>query len=390
MRISTNYIYENTRRTIQQSTANLLKAQEVMATQRRINRLSDDPVGAGRVLNVERMISQNDQFVRNLDTANTLAQLYDGSFDSTLSLLQRAKELVVGETNSAVSTPETRQAARVEIVSLASQLVSIANLQYGDRFLFAGYLDSTAPFLDQQVSATAAPGNTGAATVAEPTVSNPAAVTRDTYEIRFTDVPPMTYDVVDTTTGVPVISGAAYTPGAAIQFDGVSLRINGAPAGGDVFTVTTAPAGAYVGDSGIVRLEVDQDVFEQTNFTGDSVFQGAGTAGGVDLFGLFERVNAALRSNDQTALAQTLDDLDAASAQMTRIQSQAGSRENLFENTKERLLDVKLNMQVLLSDLRDADITEAVTELNRQENAYQAVLGATAKILQPNLLDFLS
>src|SRR5512133_2084608 len=119
MRISTNYIYENTRKTMQRSITNLLDVHEVMATQRKVNHLSDDPVASGRILNVDRMNGQNDQFVRNLDTASTLTNLYDGAFDSTTNLLKRAKELVLGEANSASSTASTREAARVEIVSLA-------------------------------------------------------------------------------------------------------------------------------------------------------------------------------------------------------------------------------------------------------------------------------
>ena len=380
MRISTNYIYENTRRTMQTSIKNLLNVQEVMATQKKINRLSDDPVGAGRILNVDRMITQNEQFTRNIDTAKTTAGLYDGAFDSTITLLSRAKELVLAQTNSAASTPATREAARVEIVSLASELTAIANAQYGDRFLFAGYKDGQPAFQDIAVNAAPAAANTGSAAVTYQSINSVSGVTGHAYEIRFTGA--AAYDVVDTTTGTPVVTGAAYADGGAIEFGGVSLRLTGTPAAGDVFTVSTTPAGAYMGDSGIIRLEVDQDVFQQTNFTGDVIFRGASTTGGIDLFGVLERANNALRSNDQVELDKVLDDLDAGVSQITKTQSEVGSRENLLSKTKERLLDIKLNMDSTLSDLRDVDITEAITELNRQENAYQAVLGATSKILQ--------
>ncbi|HUT23159.1 MAG TPA: flagellin [Sumerlaeia bacterium] len=388
MRISTNYIYNSTRRTIQQSVTNLLKAQEVMATQRRINHLSDDPVDSGRMLNVNAMISQHEQFLRNIGTAATVSELYDGAMDSTISLLKRAKELLLGQANSATSTPTTREAARIEIVSLASQLVANANLQYADRFLFAGFADDAAPFLD--MFATATPGGAYAISVASQTIADPALVTGDTYDIVFTG--PATYDVINTTTGVPVSVGNAYTSGAAIQFDGIRIAISdtpGPPAGGEVFTVTTTPAGTYVGDSGIIQLEIEQDVWQQINFTGDRVFLGAGLSAGVNLFDIFERANVALRSNDQVEINNLLQEFDSALSQTATVQSLAGSRENLFEKTSDRLLDVKMKMEILLSELRDVDITEAITELNRRENAYQAVLGATAKVLQPNLLDFL-
>ena len=132
MRISTNYIYGTLRRTMQNSITNLLKAQEVMATQRRINRLSDDPVAAGRALSVNTMIEQHEQFLRNLGTADSWAELYDQSLGATVDVLKRAKELLLSEANSATSTEATREASRIEIVSLAGQLTAIANLQYGD------------------------------------------------------------------------------------------------------------------------------------------------------------------------------------------------------------------------------------------------------------------
>jgi len=112
-------------------------------------------------------------------------------------------------------------------------------------------------------------------------------------------------------------------------------------------------------------------------------------AGGVNLFSIFQRANAALRTNDRPELDNLLQQFDNAISQVTSQQSLAGSRQNLYDKTVERLQDSKLNMQTFLTDLRDVEVTDAVTELNKQENAYQAVLSATGKIIQPSLLDFL-
>jgi flagellar hook-associated protein 3 FlgL len=390
MRISTNYMYNEANRSMQTSVANLLHTQEIMATQRKINHLSDDPVGMGRILNVDRMISQNEQFSRNIDTAQTMTSLYDKSFDSTLNLLSRTKELLLAQTNSAASTPQTREAARVEIVSLASELTTVGNSQYGDRFMFAGFANETAPFVDMSVTAIPAGANTGGAAVTYQQVATPSLVNGDAYSITFTS--PTTYDIADTTTGTPVSTGNAYASGGLIQFGGVSIALTDSPAppaAGDVFNVSTAPAGTYVGDSGVIKMETDQDAFEQTNFTGDMVFRGVGLPNGVDLFDIFQRANTALQNNDQTELNTLLKDVDAGSAQITQFQSIAGARENAFQKTQDRLLEVKTNMQVTLSDLQDVDITQAISDLNRQDNAYQAVLAATSKTLQPTLLDFL-
>ncbi len=387
MRISTNYLFENSRRTMQTSISNLLQVQEVMASQKRINHLSDDPVAAGRLLNTQGLIQNQEQFLANLDIGTTFCNLYDGAFDDMISVLKRAKGLLVGAANSATSTEETREASRIEIVSLASQLTVIGNLQYSDRFLFAGYADDTAPFVDIQVAATAGAANTGTAAVTSQAVSDTALVTGDTYRITFTDA--TTFDVVNTTTGIPVSSGNTYTDGANIVFDGLMLQISNAPAAGDTFDIATVPAGAYVGDSGVVQLEMERNIFQQVNYTGDRAFLGVGVANGVNLFDIFERANVALRNNDQAEIQTLLTDFDRAVEQTAGMQSEVGARANKFEKATERLEDIKLELNTLLTETRDVDVTEAITNLNKQENAYQAVLAATAKVIQPSLLDFL-
>ncbi|MEX2015199.1 MAG: flagellin, partial [Candidatus Hydrogenedentales bacterium] len=62
---------------------------------------------------------------------------------------------------------------------------------------------------------------------------------------------------------------------------------------------------------------------------------------------------------------------------------------NLLESARTRHEELQLNLKVLRSDMEDIDIADAILELNKQENTYQATLGAAAKIIQPSLLDFL-
>ncbi|MFW6303931.1 MAG: flagellin [Candidatus Sumerlaeota bacterium] len=402
MRVSTNYIFENSRRVMQQSLNNLLRTQEIMASQKKVNRLSDDPVATGRILETDTMIAQQEQFVRNLQSSQSVANLYDSSMSTIVNLISRTKELVLGQANSAASTNETREAARIEIVSLASQLTAVGNLQYADRFLYGGYADDTQPFLDMFATVTPDPANTGGGAVLDQSINDTALVTGDDYQIVFTAGPPNpTYDVINTTTGIPVVENQAYTSGDNIRFDGITVRLEDSPnppQAGDTFDVNTTPAGTYVGDDGVIKLEIEQDTWEQVNITGDRLFLGDGIPNGVNLFQLFEDINVALRNNQQddpdgpgplTGLNEALEQLDQAMEQVTSIQSIVGSKQILYENTEQRLLDVKMNMDVLLSDLQDVEITDAVTDLNKQETAYQAVLSATGKIIQPSLLDFI-
>ena len=42
-----------------------------------------------------------------------------------------------------------------------------------------------------------------------------------------------------------------------------------------------------------------------------------------------------------------------------------------------------------LSDIENTDLAKATVDLQLQEVAYQAALAATARVMQPSLLDFL-
>ncbi len=51
--------------------------------------------------------------------------------------------------------------------------------------------------------------------------------------------------------------------------------------------------------------------------------------------------------------------------------------------------DFLLQLRKLLSDKIDVDFAEAMINFNAQSNAFQAALGAAARIVQPSLLDFI-
>ena len=48
-----------------------------------------------------------------------------------------------------------------------------------------------------------------------------------------------------------------------------------------------------------------------------------------------------------------------------------------------------LDLTSRLSDVEDVDMPSTIVALQTQQVAYQAALGATAKVVQPSLLDFL-
>jgi flagellar hook-associated protein 3 FlgL len=52
-------------------------------------------------------------------------------------------------------------------------------------------------------------------------------------------------------------------------------------------------------------------------------------------------------------------------------------------------VDKQLHLTTSLSDVEEVDLAKATIDVSLQQVAYQAALAATAKTLQPSLLDFL-
>jgi flagellar hook-associated protein 3 FlgL len=138
---------------------------------------------------------------------------------------------------------------------------------------------------------------------------------------------------------------------------------------------TSLPVLRTVGASATVR--VDQ--------TGPEVFG----PDGANLFDVLGKISADLRANDITALRADLGDLDTA---MRRIQgklSEVGANYNRVEQMRKAAEDRVISLRASLAGVEDIDLPRTIVDLQMQQVAYEAALGATQRIVTPSLADFL-
>jgi flagellin-like hook-associated protein FlgL len=114
-----------------------------------------------------------------------------------------------------------------------------------------------------------------------------------------------------------------------------------------------------------------------------------GIYGSSDMMGSALALLNALKADIQEAVGTLLGNFESAIDQLLYERSSVGSRGIRLETTASRLVDQELTFTSRLSEVEDADITELATNLAVYENNYQAALLATARIIQPSLLDFL-
>jgi flagellar hook-associated protein 3 FlgL len=154
----------------------------------------------------------------------------------------------------------------------------------------------------------------------------------------------------------------------------------------DAFTA----AGSYAGDDGSVVRTVGAGVQVPVNVTGEAVF---GANGDPDqLFRVLDGLSATLRAggapmHDQ--LRSGLVSLDKGIDRVIASLGDIGARTNRLDTVKAAAEGSLISLANSLSEVEDIDLPKTIVDLQLQEVAYKAALGATARVVQPSLLDFL-
>ena len=156
---------------------------------------------------------------------------------------------------------------------------------------------------------------------------------------------------------------------------------------GNAVAKTGAPATwTFTGNASekIMRSVSDSDTV-QVNVTAGEVFQ----AGASDAFTMLDQLVADLNAGNTTGIRGAVDTMDALRTSVSTARARIGAATNRVENVLAGNRARQTTVQADLSKAEDVDLTEAITDVNRQQAAYQAALGATAKSLQQSLVDFL-
>ncbi len=368
--------------------ARLARTQEQIASGRRINSPADDPIGATRIEALTRQIEAGRQYARNSDAAANRLKFEEQALADLGNSLNRVRELVLQASNATVD-PASRAMIRAEVAGRVQEMLDIANRQDGQgEYLFAGLASRTRPFERtdagvayrgdqgqrfQAVGATQrvadgdsgdavfgrvpggngtfvtgpSVGNTGTGVIGVGNVLDPAAWPGGAFTLRFVPVP-------------NVVASGAYASGQAIEFAGISVEVSGQPDAGDSFTVTDAGrVGFFEALDGLVAT-LD-----------------ASTA------------TPAERAQFQSRIAGGLAQLDQSLGHLQQVRADVGVRLGTIDGAVAAQEDLEIDLQSLLSSIRDLDYAEAVSRLNQQFVALQAAQQSLARVGQLSLFDYL-
>lgn len=154
----------------------------------------------------------------------------------------------------------------------------------------------------------------------------------------------------------------------------------------EVFDVNGGLVGSTTGS---VNRQITGTDTLAVNNDGHDIF----SVGGKTVFAMIEDAITALNDPNTTArvngVQTAIGEVQSAMTSMADGLSSIGARYRRIENVKTLAGDQELEMQSRIANVESIDLARTVMDVQMQDVAHRAALGATAKVLQPSLLDFL-
>lgn len=395
MSYSLEAIYQNSIWAISHNTAALANLQEQAASGQAINRPSDDPSDANRILSLradsrmlEQYLSTIAEVVSILELSSSVIQSISGELADVMASLT---SILSGTTNE-----QLRSVLAEDLNNTLEQIVSLSNTSRLGQRLFSGANSNVDPYVVERDA-------NGDIT---------RVIYQGSYEERKVEVSSgvemsalfagdelFRADEPET----PVFYG---TTGAAAGTGTSSVR-------GDVMLTVTGSPGAYVLsiDGGTTTVTVngtETNVAVVDGTTGEVLYVDATgitstgnepirVPGTYDMFNILICARDLLRNVDELPTEQwravmdaTIGSLDMVEERLVRSFPIVGGRIGTLTNFQSSLENMKVNADEEISRKQDADITQVAVDLARYEVMYEMSLAVAAKMFSLSLMDFIS
>jgi len=417
---------------IQRSSGKLQDIQVQMATGRRLNKTSDDPIGAARSQDIVATMSSQKQLLQNVEDNIAWLQRSELEISGINEMLGQIRTLALSQSGSD-SNEETRQMVAREFSAARKTLFDTGNAREGKLYLFSG-IKSLSPALKKndifqpakvdkkgvvqkdirdlldvnqfraqfegfssnnyRIKVTKS-GVWGQARIKisddggrtwskEQTlrpvthVINPDGKQNDQVVLKFSDqegrlgnVLPRQFD---------------FNSEKSAEFDIDSLGIL-FPEGIE-FVYQPNPEVTYNGSVHKKEALISNGLTIPVNVTAKELLLG-GEEDGVDTFSLLATMERALIANDGIAIANRLGELELAQNQILKQQADIGNTIRELYATQAKIENQQFEKERQLSDIQDLDIAEATVDLKVAEANNKLSLNTGARLIQPTLSDFL-
>lgn len=144
MRITEDQVVNDMLYSLGQSRQNIDKLQQQISTGKIVNTPSDDPVLAQRLMLLQDQVNQNNVYTQNVQYATSFLTQQSSALSSAVNLMTNVKTMLLSAANDQSS--QDMQNYGTQLNQDISQLLDLANTNFGGKYIFGGTQTTSQPF----------------------------------------------------------------------------------------------------------------------------------------------------------------------------------------------------------------------------------------------------
>ncbi len=438
MRITNTMMTNNILTNVNRNRKTMSIYEQQMSSGKKIQKASENPIIASRALKFRTTISQIGQYKTNTEDAMSWLEVTEQAISNTTDILKRVRDLSVQGASDTLTTMN-RDSIISELIELKEQLVNEGNVSYAGRYMFTGFqtdsslvfnepstdtYEITESFTKEDIETVKrvyddGTGNSEIHDVkrirlgyseldgigiasAELAGAGFTIVNKNSSDLDAYDVPDASNIVHFIQDTGELVFNTAEADALTAGFD---FNVNYQKSNfikGDIkpdhyFEVTNITTGdTFFPDNEAMNYQVSYSQTLQVNEMGHNIIT-------KDLVRDLEEIINQVRNieNDDSledalkediigeSFTKLIGKMDKHIQNNLNITAKIGGKINRLELTIDRLSADKLNFTDLMSENENVDMAEVLIQFASMEVVYNASLSASAKIIQPTLLDFI-
>lgn len=402
-RITSNMLTSDYLRNVKRNLNGMRTLQNQLSTGREIERVSDNPYKASRIMQVNTEMSYNKQYNENIkDTSNWL-DTTDTALAQMGNVFGRIEQLLVSAGNAAFG-PDERIAIQDEVKEKVNELSQVLNTNFDGSYIFGGTKTDSKPtaVINGVLQYADKAGNGISATATGRSIdlsSNPigTGVNKVTKIDMSSNVITMTIKDF-TNPSAPV----AVTPSVTIN---ISTEVNATTTLKSLFTsklaakgVTDANGDAFSAYNALdqinsdLQVDISQGIKSVYNKNAIDVLEFSDKNGSyINVSDLLKNIiiDLGTTGNKANLTSSHLRDIQAVTQNLLKQRSEVGSLQNRMEAAQSNNETQNYNMTDILSKTEDIDWAEKTMDYSILQTVYTASLQTSAKVLPQTILNYL-
>jgi len=386
-------VYNKVNFALHLNTEAMIHLQEQASTGSEVNRTSDDPSVAYRVLGLNSQVKSLENYADHISDAIGILELSSTVVEDVVSSFRDAK-VSLTQISNGIYDEASRNRAAEGIKHTLEHIVMLANSEHTGQYLFGGGNTASAPYLVQrtggEITSVTYQGSYQDRNIeVAPNVQSSAFYVGDDIFRSDERAAPIFVGSTDSAGGTGTSSVRSDTwltvTGSAANYD---LSIDGG-----LSTVNTDGTNANLAVTHSTTGEILYVDTTQINGTGVDLVRAPGT---YDIFGTLIGIRDILNNENNFSDTQaremvtsSLNSLDEMTELLVQAEVSIGSRIGLLDDLNDNIQNIEFYAKDETTRLVEADIAQIAIDLSRREVLYQMSLSIAARVMSVSLLDFL-